>query len=97
MVEPAATSFILEAHGPQRAVGHVAAPEHSSQQGGRSGATGHMAAPEPSSAGRRGSELWDKWQHQSPPWQEGMSGFIEHVAGPKPSFVGKRGPEPRDT
>jgi hypothetical protein len=39
MVEPAATSFILEAHGPQRAVGHVAAPEHSSQQGGRSGAT----------------------------------------------------------
>jgi hypothetical protein len=30
-------------------------------------ATGRVVAPEPSHAGRRGSELWDAWQHQSPP------------------------------
>jgi hypothetical protein len=34
-------------------------------------ATGCVAPPEPSIAGRWGPELWDTWQHQSPPWQGG--------------------------
>jgi hypothetical protein len=53
MAGTAMTFFFLEAHGTQRAVGHVAASE-SSSTGRGSGAIGHVAAPKPSIAGRRG-------------------------------------------
>jgi hypothetical protein len=43
------------------------------------GAMGHVAAPEPTSAGRRGPELRNTWQHQSSTQQGGEArGHVTH-------------------
>jgi hypothetical protein len=56
-----------------------------------------MAAPEPTSAGRRGPELRNTWQHRSSPLGEAESGAMGHVAPPEPTSAGSQGSELRNT
>jgi hypothetical protein len=103
----AASSFTLEARGPQRTVGHVAVLEPSrTRRPGREprDSTGSLLSRE------AGPEPWDTWQHRSSPRQEGEvqscracggvgallstevgSGAAGHVATSKPSSAGRRG------
>jgi hypothetical protein len=57
---------------------------------------GHVAASEPTSAGRRGPELRNMWQHWSSPLGEAEPGAMGHVAAPEPTSTGRRGPELRN-
>jgi hypothetical protein len=73
--------FMLEAHGPQRLAGCMAAQSPPHREAGssvaghatlwsppsRSEAIVHMATPEPTLAGRWVPELLDTWQPRSPP------------------------------
>jgi hypothetical protein len=86
--------FIPMVHSPLGAVGYVAAPELSSR-GGEAIATWQRQSP--TSAGRRGPELRNTWQHRSSTLGEAEPGAMGHVAAPEPTSAGRRGPELRNT
>jgi hypothetical protein len=54
---------------------------------------GHMAALEPSSAGTRGPEPRDAWEHRIPPQRGGEIQSRGHVVALEPSSTGRHGPE----
>jgi hypothetical protein len=53
------------------AIRHVTGLEPPTVRSARFGAIGHVAAPGPTSAGRRGLESYDTWQHRNQPQLEG--------------------------
>jgi hypothetical protein len=65
---------------------HVAAPELSAR-GGK--ARGHAAAPKPTSAGRRGSELRNMWQHRSST-QQGDEAQSHRTRGSTRAHLGRK-------
>jgi hypothetical protein len=62
--------FIPAVHGPSRAVGHVVAPELSSQEGKVPSRGTHGSTGAPLSRRQR-VEPWNTWQRRSSPQQEG--------------------------
>jgi hypothetical protein len=96
-VEPAATSFMLEARAPQRALGRVAAPDPSSA--GRRGPelwdTWQRRIPPLWGGGvwSRGTCGSTKALHD----REARSKAIGHVTAPEPSPARRQDPEPQDT
>jgi hypothetical protein len=88
--------FIPVVHSPSGVMGHVVAPELSSQED-RAPSHGTRDSIGTPLSRRQRSESWDTWQHHSSPLRKAGPEAMGHMAAPELTSSMRQWPEPRDT